>query len=311
MKLQALISQYIGYKKSLGIKFNYGATHLKAFCRFIGNDAIISKISSKKITNFLYGEKQITLSFFRKHSALKGFYAYCISRDYTRHCPLPTILPKKPASFIPYIYSHDELKRFFAATMVYQETQGNNITPYTAYVFFILLYVTGLRLDEAVSLTMENVDLAQSILTIKHTKFYKTRLVPFNKDLLKLLNKYNKHRKDNKYSQERHAPFFISKKGGFLVANTIRDAFARICKKAGIKRTCRRPRIHDFRHTFAVHRIISWYQANASVQNLLPLLSVYMGHIRLSSTSIYLTMTPELLYAANKRFEQYTKGDIL
>jgi site-specific recombinase XerD len=248
MKLQALIRRYINYKKSLGVKFNSGAGSLEAFCRFIGNNATISKISSKQITSFLYGEKQITLSFFRKHSALKGFYSYCISRGYTRCYPLPTILPKKPAYFIPYIYSHDELKRFFAATMVYQETQGNNITPYTAYVFFILLYVTGLRLDEAISLTMEDVDLSQSILTIKYTKFYKTRLVPFNKDLLNLLNEYTKHRKDNKHSQEKHAPFFISKKGGFLVANTIRDVFARICKKAGIKRTCRRPRIHDFRH---------------------------------------------------------------
>jgi len=311
MKLQLLIDKYIDYRRSLGAKFESGACHLQAFCQFIGGDTVISEISIKKITSFLYREKQITGTFFKKHSALKGFYGYCIGRGYMQQIPLPAILPKKPASFIPYIYSHSELKRFFAAALVYQETLGNNITPYTAHVFFVLLYTTGLRLGEAMALTMADVDLSQAILTIKDTKFYKTRLVPFSNDLLQLLNKYIRHRKNNKYSQKSSAPFFISKRNEKLVANTLRNVFARICKKANIERTCRRPRIHDFRHTFAVHRMISWYQANADVQKLLPLLSVYMGHVRLSSTTTYLTMTPELLGIANMRFEQYIQGDSL
>jgi len=306
MKLQALIDQYIGYRKSLGEDFSTNARRLKEFYRLIGKNVAISEISSKQITKFLYGKK-FALTYFAKYSVLKGFYNYSISRGYVNACPLPTVLPKRPPPFVPYVYSHEELKKFFAATL----TSGHyKVVPYTAYVFFVLLYGTGLRVKEALSLTMSDVDLSQSILTIRNTKFYKTRIVPLNKDLSKLLIEYAKYRKNNKYTQQNHAAFFMSKKCKPLIYITMRGIFVQICKKAGIKRINYRPRIHDFRGTFATHRIISWYKTNANFQNLLPLLSVYMGHKDLSSTATYLSMTPELLYTANQRFEKYANGGV-
>jgi integrase len=84
--------------------------------------------------------------------------------------------------------------------------------------------------------------------------------------------------------------------------------FVRVRKHARVERTdgaSYQPRLHDLRHTFAVHRLTAWYRAGVEVQRLLPLLSVYLGHVNLSSTQVYLSMTPELLAQANIRFERY------
>jgi integrase/recombinase XerD len=107
---------------------------------------------------------------------------------------------------------------------------------------------------------------------------------------------------------------FISIKGLTLNAATIRNSFQRIREKAGITRldksSCQ-PRLHDLRHTFAVHRLINWYRKKKDVQKLLPVLSTYMGHTYLAATSVYLTMTADLLREAGSRFQQYVQGELL
>ena len=99
-----------------------------------------------------------------------------------------------------------------------------------------------------------------------------------------------------------------------LAGHRCKGCFRRLCEQAGIRRIRRRrryqPRLHDLRHTFAVHRLTSWYRQGADVQKLLPSLSVYLGHAHLSATQVYLSMTPELLEEANARFERYAeKGE--
>ena len=88
----------------------------------------------------------------------------------------------------------------------------------------------------------------------------------------------------------------------------VQEYFRILCNSEGIRRddgACHQPRLHDLRHTFAVHRLTSWYQQGADVQKLLPHLSTYLGHVDIQSTQVYLTMTPELLDEAGKRFAQY------
>jgi integrase len=114
------------------------------------------------------------------------------------------------------------------------------------------------------------------------------------------------------FPKKENAPFFYGRHNKSLNLGTIESAFERIREKAGICRTDGakyQPRVHDLRHTFAVHRLTSWYQQNADVQQLLPALSVYMGHTHLSATSVYLTMTNDLLQEAGKKFENYVKQE--
>jgi integrase len=168
-----------------------------------------------------------------------------------------------------------------------------------------------LRLNEALSLKLSDIDFDKLVISIRQTKFFKSRLVPFNNQLLDIMKEYLIWRKKNGYAQDAQAPLFISKNRLPISASTIRKIFQRIRIKASIKRLDNsryQPRIHDLRHTFAVHRITSWYQNGWDVQKLLPLLSTYLGHTHLSDTSVYLTMTTDLLHEAGSRFEQYAMG---
>ena len=313
MKLLNLINQYITYRKSLGQEFGTTGCSLKKFCYSVGKHTDPNKISIKKVNAFLYGNAEsLTSYWFYKYSILAGFYRYSISRGYINKSPLPTILPKRPVSFVPYIYTRKELRSLFETALTYQQRE-NLMQPYMSRVLLILLYCTGLRIREAMSLTMADVDLSQSLLVVRGTKFHKTRLVPYGEQLSKIIFNYIVWRRRNEYSQEKSSPFFIDRDGKFISTQVVQTMFRKIRKKADIQRTDQsryQPRLHDLRHSFAVHRLTSWYQQKADVQKLFPILSVYMGHSSPCSTSVYLTMTAELLHEAGNRFEQYAIGGV-
>jgi integrase len=180
------------------------------------------------------------------------------------------------------------------------------------YSLLILLYGTGMRIGEALGLTMADVDLIQSVITIKKSKFNKSRLIPFGPQLAKVLQEYVKWRNIKGFPRNETDPFFFGRHGKPLNLCTTQMIFRRICDQAGITRTDggrHQTRLHDLRHTFALHRLIHWYQKKCDVQQLLPLLSTYMGHTCLAATLVYLTMTGDLLKEAGKLFEEYARGN--
>lgn len=312
MKLKILIEQYIDYRKLLGEKFRTNSDYLRTFYRQVGENVSIDRITVKKVNTFLYGNSKLTATWFIKHTALLGFYTYVISRGYIKTSPLPKILPKRPPAFVPYIYTKQEIKLLLDTTLIYKTKKGH-IEPYVVRFILLLLYSTGLRISEALNLLIEDINLSEAVITVKATKFYKARLVPFNQQLLKLINEYLGWRKKEFREQYDKAPLFISLKNQPINTKTIRNIFQRIRSKSGIKRTDNasyQPRIHDIRHSFAVHRLTSWYQENKDVQKLLPVLSTYMGHTYLGATSVYLRMTDDLLREASSRFQQYTIGEL-
>ncbi len=310
MKLKPLILNYIAYRKSLGEKFHTNETYLKAFSRSMGDNINIEDISAEMAAEFLYGNSPVTSAWFIKHAALLGFYDYAISRGFISCSPLPINLPKRPPAFVPYIYTRAELCQLFKTALIYQKNRSH-VEPHMVSKLLLILYTTGLRLNEALSLTIGNVNLAQSFIVVEQTKFYKSRLVPFGSQLASEIKDYLAWRKKKGFPQEKKSPFFYGRDDKPLNQSTVENIFLRIRQKAGIKRTDNaryQPRLHDLRHSFGVHRLMQWYQENADVQQLLPILSVYMGHTYLSATSVYLTMTNDLLQVAGKRFENYARG---
>jgi integrase len=311
MKLEQLILQYIGYRKSLGEKFKTNETYLKAFCKAIGPLRPIKSINKKKVNNFLYSSSAIiTSGWFIKHTALLGFYKYALVRNYVTQIPLPDILPKRPPPFVPYIYSNAELKRLFDTALTYQVNRSH-IIPFMIRTILIITYGLGLRIHEALSVTLNDIDMDNQVITIQQSKFYKSRLLPFNQQLKMIIKTYLQWRIKQKQPQSPDAYLFISKNNQPLNHSTIEGIFKRIREKAGIKRTDKatyQPRLHDLRHTFAINRLVSWYQENKDVQQLLPVLSAYLGHKYLAHTSVYLTMTDNLLQEAKMRFEKYAKA---
>lgn len=311
MKLSNIIQKYIDYGKALGKKFSHHERHLKALEKFVGKNASINDISSEKISEFLYGNTEVTLLWFSKYSVLKVFYDYALSRGYIKDSPLPIVLPKKPRVFIPYIYSRIELKKIFSTALTYQ-IRRSHVQPFMIYSLLILLYVTGMRIGEALGLTLADVDLTQSVITVKESKFNKSRLIPFGPQLSKVIQEYVKWRNTKGFPRNETDSLFYGRHEKPLNLCTTQMIFRRICDQAGIKRTDGgrlQPRLHDLRHTFAVHCLIHWYQKKDDVQQLLPLLSTYMGHRNLSATSAYLTMTGDLLKEAGKLFEEYARGN--
>ena len=153
-----------------------------------------------------------------------------------------------------------------------------------------------------------DVDLADRILAIWDTKFFKSRLVPIGVDLCKALDTYWTVRQRLPLPDETRSAFFCTHTGHTITLAKLETVFVRLREHAGIRRPSSdrwQPRLHDLRHAFAVHRVIAWYREGADVQSCLPLLATYLGHINLSGTQTYLTMTAELLNEASLRFELY------
>jgi len=303
MNLQHLIEQYISYQQSLGSSFITGAGILRAFGRARGPRASIASVRVRHVDAFLGRTRPVTMTWFHKWSCLRGFFRYAVSRGHTTTMPLPTVMPKCPPVFVPYVYTREEIRRLLQA--IEAHPQGNStLEPATIRTMVLVYYGAGLRLREATNLIRADVNLSGSVLTIRNTKFGKTRLVPLGLQLSQVLVQYDRTRPKGRPA---NVPFFTTAVGRPVNGRTLARNFRVACDRAGIRRTDtqEQPRIHDMRHTFAVHRLTSWYQQGADVQRLLQHLSVYLGHVHLQHTQVYLTMTPELLREASQRFERY------
>jgi site-specific recombinase XerD len=308
--MHELIEQYVAFRKSLGERCHTNGNILRAFGRMLGKTTRVTAVRAEQVSAFLTGRGPITSAWHIKHNALLGFYRYAITRGYVTSAPLPVVIPKRPPAFVPYIYSLDELQRLLHATDSYQHNRSC-MEPVTVRTLLLLMYATGLRIREVVALNRGDVDLDDSLLTIRQTKFYKTRLVPFQPRLASVLTQYVA-RYGDQLAPTDAAPFFTKRSGDRVNQNTLEHCFRRLCEHAGIQRSDGaryQPRLHDVRHTFAVHRLTSWYRQGANVQQLLAQLSVYLGHVHLAATQVYLSMTPELLREASVRFDRYVADE--
>lgn len=313
MKLHELITQYITYRKSLGEKFRTNATYLKSFVKVLGADREMQQITENDVAAFLYGINgdKITSAWFIKHTAVLGFYQYAFTRGFVNQIPLPKVLPKRPPPFVPYIYSKQELHRLLDTSLRYQKNKSF-VAPCMIRVILLFLYGTGMRVRETLSLKLIDVDLVKNVITVRNSKFYKSRVLPIGNQLSQVLKDYLLWRKNRHFSIELDAPMFVGKDNLPLNMPTMQGIFQRIRARAGINRSDQAtypPRLHDLRHTFAVHHLISWYQENKNITKLLPILSTYMGHSHLAHTTVYLSMTVDLLNEASIRFEQYAIGE--
>jgi integrase len=308
MNLQQLIEQYIAFRKSLGELQGSNADSLRRFGRSIGVTADIADVRTDQVAAFLTGTARATRSWHHRLSVLRPFYRYAISRGYVAAAPLPSVTPKRPSPFVPYIYTHDDLRGLLRAI----DTDSRSRTclePITTRTILLLMYGAGLRVREVVTLNNADVDVVDSVLTVHQTKFGKTRLVPIGPQLKGILERYF----TRVAVPVLDAPFFTTRRGMRVKVDTLQQNFEFFRKQAGI---CRRdgaseqPRLHDLRHSFAVHRLTSWYRQNANVNTLLPMLSTYLGHVHIRHTQVYLSMTPTLLHEANQRFESYLGKEV-
>jgi integrase/recombinase XerD len=186
------------------------------------------------------------------------------------------------------------------------------LRPWTYYCLFGLLAVTGLRLGEALSLQCEDIDWADGVLTIRRTKFGKSRLVPLHASTVKVLAAFAKGR-DRFFAEcpaRKVSHFFVTKLGTPLRDAYVYRVFWALSRQIGIRapEANRGPRLHDFRHRFAIETLLRWYRTREDIERKLPVLSTYLGHAHVTDTYWYLSSTPELMAVAGKRLERRWKG---
>jgi site-specific recombinase XerD len=306
MKLHAAVDSYVALKRSLGAVFAAETRVLRFFERTLG-DLPIEAISPEACRAFCRGTGPPTSWWERKYHTLRGFFAFLVSRGYLAASPLPEAGPKIPPSFEPYVYSREELKRLLDATAILN-TPRSPLEPRTFRTLLLMLYAAGLRPGEGLRLRCCDVDLGEGLLAIWDTKFFKSRRVPIGADLHRALQSYETARRRLPMPEGDRSAFFASRTGHAISLQKLERVFARLRTHAGIERPPDarwQPRLHDLRHAFAVHRLVAWYREGADLKACLPLLATYLGHVNVSGTQTYLSMTPELLAEASKRFECY------
>ncbi|MHB1431379.1 MAG: tyrosine-type recombinase/integrase [Streptosporangiaceae bacterium] len=237
-------------------------------------------------------------------SAVRGFAAHLHTIDPATEVPPADLIPWRPRRATPYLYSDADIStliataaglRFPLRTATYQTLIG-------------LLAVTGMRIGEAIRLDRADADLAGGVLTVRESKFGKSRLVPLHPTTVDALRRYLRLR-DQLRPQPSSPAVFISPAGTRLLYCNVHSTFQQLARHAGLQprsASCR-PRIHDLRHSFAVRSLLDAYAAGQDGQARLTLLSTYLGHVDPSATYWYLSAAPELLALAGQRLEDHLR----
>ena len=281
--LRQAVGDYLSLRRSLGFKLKDHERCLREF---------ISFLKKKRSTRL---SLRLALLFATQHQhhqparwaarlrVVRGFARYRSGEDPTTEIPPLGLLPYRAQRGRPYLYSAKEIRELLKAAQNLRST--STLKPWTYYCLFGLLATTGMRISEALNMQIKDVDWSEGILTIHGTKFGKSRLVPLHPSTGKVLSAY---------AGRRRCP------SNFLPPIT-RDRTASVSASHG-------PRLHDFRHRFAVQTLVRWYRQGKDVQRRLPVLSTYLGHAHVTDTYWYLTSTPELMGAAGKRMEERWGG---
>ncbi len=239
----------------------------------------------------------------QRASVFRLFCVYLQRFDPQAYVPPRWVSPARLPERKPHVFSIEEMRILLRAALALS-TRRWWLRPQMIYTLISLLYGTGLRIGEACRLTLADVDLADRVLHVRDTKFFKTRIVPFSKTVAAALSAYLRLR-NSVASCDSSAPFFVNRLRRPPSVVKTSWLFHRMVCAAGIAvRGERTPRLHDLRRTFAVHRLIRWYRDGADIGVKLPLLATYLGHSTERGTDVYLTATTELLGEASGRFER-------
>jgi integrase len=204
----------------------------------------------------------------------------------------------------PHIYSPADVRRMLDIARSYPSPRAP-LRPLTIYTMLLLAYCAGLRRSELARLDLGDVDLQSDTITVRQTKFFKTRILPLPNSVMVELRAYIDARRRAGGSQDARSGLFWHERGdGRYTPEMIAWLLVNVIRRAGLKPLQGRtgPRVHDLRHSMVVNRILEWYQAGINPQDRLPFLATYLGHRDINSTLVYITVTQDLLHHANERF---------
>jgi integrase len=237
--------------------------------------------------------------------------AFCLYRRRTEpQCfvPDPSSFPPYHQRLKPYIFSEAEVARLLRAAAGLNRSPLSPLRPEAIRLAIILLFTTGIRRGELLHLMIGDYNRRESTLHIRETKFYKSRLLPINRSIADEIDRYLRARNQRKLATSSDVALIWNPSwgGGAYSGTSLRRSLQPLLQKCGIVTTKGKlPRIHDFRHSFAVNALLRWYRAGADVDAKLPLLATYLGHGSAVSTHYYLHFIEPLRSAASERFAKH------
>jgi len=223
---------------------------------------------------------------------VRGFARYLAGIDPRTEVPPPGLIRIPRTWRPPFIYSDEDVLALMDQA---RRSIREPLRAATYETLLGLLATTGLRIGEALRLDGDDLNVADGVLRIRRSKFGKSRQVPLQPSTLEALERYQ-HRRRQLYPHPTTDAVFVSLHGTRVIYACVWPTFRRLCTEAGVGAdTPVTPRLHDFRHAFAVRTLLDWYRAGVEVQSRLAWLSTYLGHREPRYTYSYLSAAPELL----------------
>ena len=305
--LRPLLDDYLTMRRALGFKLRVEGTGLNTFVSYMesaGFDHITNEIALKwaQLPNSVQ-----PIQWARRLGFIRGFARHCSAIDARTQVPPPDLIPYTRVRPQPHFFSDGDIEKLLHAALALTPEDG--LRRWTFHCLFGLLSVSGLRIGEAHALTLNDVDLEGAILTIRSTKFGKSRLVPLHASTVDVLAGYLRRRQAFRAARlTDHV--FVNDRGAPLSHDQSLDTFQRLLQKIGVtnQRERRRPHLHDLRHRFALQTLLQWYRDGQDVERRLPMLSAYLGHTEIRDTYWYLSASPEIMTLARERLEQHWEG---
>lgn len=293
-ELQHIFEDFLEFKRALGLKYETEEKTLRQFARYCLEHYPDNLIPEDAVYNWISESENRSLKTRANQSVTMSEWAkYVFSLGYIQ-IRIPEIRHSNNTSFIPHIFAVDEMRAIWNTV--------DNIAPLKRCpnlhkcipVLFRLLYACGLRISEALQITAEDIDFSAKLITLKHTKLDKERLIPMSESLAKVMQTYiNTHAGEIKAND----PIFYYRYDQQLTAGTVYKQFRRVLEDSGIpyEGKSRGPRLHDFRHTFSVVTMNRLCDEGTDLYVALPILSAYLGHSGIKSTERYIRLTEDRL----------------
>lgn len=308
--LAAQMDRFVNLRRLSGTDYHSQTRLLGYFDRFLVQQGFNRPHITREITDS-YQQGLATLaprSQSNRMCVLRQFCEYLAGSDLQNYVPGPLQMIRSHGAHQPYIYNSKQLQALLAAAA--RLLPLDSLRPHTYRTLLGLLYSTGIRISEAIGLNLQDVQLSTQMLYIAEGKFRKARWVALSSSTGHALAGYIGTRfKSGPHQPD--SPLLLNNRRRRLCYPTVNQTFRGLLQKCNIPHNKRTgPRIHDLRHTFAVHRLLAWYRQGVDVNARLPALATYMGHVDISSTHVYLQPTAELLEQVHQRFRNYYLNNI-
>ncbi len=312
-ELRQAINQYLALRRSLGFELREPETVLRRFVSFAEREGA-AYITTDLVLRWTSEPSKAQPATWASWVAIvRRFARWWSATDPRTEVPPDGLLPHRFGRQPPYIYSNDEIERLVRAAAQLPSANGMRALTYSTY--FGLVAATGMRMSEGLALDRSDVDLDEGILTVRRTKFGKSRLIPLHTSTREALESYAAQR-DRILRRVETPAFFVSEQGRRITQWSTRYNFARLSQQIGLRppagghRHGHGPRLHDLRHRFAVRTLIEWYRTGLDVEREIPKLATYLGHVHVNDTYWYLEAVPELLQLATERLMQQRQEEL-